>query len=323
MPSDKNRHLRVKILDKCFSDLEHEYSESDLMSKCGISRATFYRDLGYIRDAYGKDIFDAALLKRGKYRYSTPGFTICEDVLDDAQVGQIKSVLLLLRKFMGKPQFNYLESVVKHLERNYQVSMGSSETIIHFDGNSSTKGMEFLVPLFEAIVKKQCKQVYYQPFDGQKRIYIIHPYILKEYNQRWYLLCHKQETAGGLMQLRTLPLDRMEKVTDVKCRFVAAPEGIQNYFDDYIGITNKEKHKVQEVVIKCTPKEFKYFCTRPIHHTQEVVKAKDGLIKIRVKENYELYQWLLFYGDQIEVISPKEVRDELQNVMQRMLRKYR
>ena len=76
-------------------------------------------------------------------------------------------------------------------------------------------------------------------------------------------------------------------------------------------------------MIKCTPKEFKYFCTRPIHHTQEVVKAKDGLIKIRVKENYELYQWLLFYGDQIEVISPKEVRDELQNVMQRMLRKYR
>ena len=60
MPSDKNRHLRIKILDRCFSDLEREYSESDLVAECGIARATFYRDLGYIREVYGKDIFDAA-----------------------------------------------------------------------------------------------------------------------------------------------------------------------------------------------------------------------------------------------------------------------
>ena len=173
MPSDKNRRLRIRILDRCFSDLEREYSESDLVSECGIARATFYRDLGYIRKVYGKDIFDAALLERGKYRYGIPGFTICEDVLDDVQLGQIKSVLLLLRKFMGKPQFEYLNSVIRHLESKYQVHMDGSmesEEVIHFDGNPYVKGMEWLVPLFEAIIKKQCKQVVYQPFDGPKRV---------------------------------------------------------------------------------------------------------------------------------------------------------
>ena len=326
MPSDKNRHLRIEILDRCLSDLEREYSRSDLMSECGVSRATLHRDLRYIRGAYDKDIFDAALLKRGKYRYSTPGFTICEDVLDDVQLGQIKSVLLLLRKFMGKPQFEYLNSVIRHLEKNYQVRMGDSkesEEVIHFDGNPYVKGMEWLVPLFEAIIKKQCKQVVYKPFDGPKRVYIVHPYILKEYNQRWYLLCHKQDDVDRAMQLRTLSLDRVEEVNDIVHPFSPAPEDLKEYFEDFIGITNKDDEEVQDVVIKCSPKEFNYLRTRPLHPTQRTLSVKEGLIQISVKPNYELYQWLLFYGDQIEVVKPQKVRDKLKGVIQGMLRKYK
>ena len=326
MPSDKNRHLRIEILDRCFSDLEREYSRSDLMSECGVSRATLHRDLRYIRGAYDKDVFDAALLKRGKYRYSTPGFTICEDVLDDVQLGQIKSVLLLLRKFVGKPQFEYLNSVIRHLEKNYEVHMGDSvksEEVIHFDGNPYVKGMEWLVPLFEAIIKKQCRQVVYQPFDGPKRVYIVHPYILKEYNQRWYLLCHKQDDVDCAMELRTLALDRVEEVNDIVHPFSPAPEDLKEYFEDFIGITNKEDEEVQDVVIKCSPKEFNYLRTRPLHPTQRTLNVKEGLIQISVKPNYELYQWLLFYGDQIEVVKPQKVRDKLKRVIQSMLGKYR
>ena len=318
MPSDKNRHLRIEILDRCFSDLEREYSRSDLMSECGVSRATLHRDLRYIRGAYKKDIFDTALLKRGKYRYSTPGFTICKDVLDDVQLGQIKSVLLLLRKFMGKPQFEYLNSVIRHMGGSKE-----SEEVIHFDGNPYVKGMEWLVPLFEAIIKKQCKQVVYKPFDGPKRIYIVHPYILKEYNQRWYLLCHKQDDVDRAMQLRTLSLDRVEEVNDIVHPFSPAPEDLKEYFEDFIGITNKDDEKVQDVVIKCSQKEFNYLRTRPLHPTQRTRSVKEGLIQISVKPNYELYQWLLFYGDQIEVVEPQNVRDKLQRVIQSMLRKYR
>ena len=326
MPSDKNRHLRIEILDRCFSDLEREYSRSDLMSECEVSRATLHRDLRYIRGAYDKDVFDAALLKRGKYRYSTPGFTICEDVLDDVQLGQIKSVLLLLRKFVGKPQFEYLNSVIRHLEKNYEVHMGDSvksEEVIHFDGNPYVKGMEWLVPLFEAIIKKQCRQVVYQPFDGPKRVYIVHPYILKEYNQRWYLLCHKQDDVDCAMELRTLALDRVEEVNDIVHPFSPAPEDLKEYFEDFIGITNKEDEEVQDVVIKCSPKEFNYLRTRPVHPTQRTLSVQEGLIQISVKPNYELYQWLLFYGDQIEVVKPQKVRDKLKRVIQSMLGKYR
>ncbi len=322
MSTNLNRPSRLQILDRCFSDFNSEYSCKQLIELCHTSRATFHRDLAYIRDCYGKEIFDVRYLRRGVYRYSVPGFSISDDVLDDKQLAQIKSVLLLLSKFVGKPQFDYLQSVVQHLEKKYEVEVPMSDAVIHFDGNPYVKGLEYLVPLFEAIVHQQCKQISYQPFTGKKSVYIVHPYLLKEYNQRWYLLCNKQSDIDEKPALVTLSLDRIENISDIQYAFCPAPEGIQEYFDDFIGITNKHNHEVIDVVIKCKPKEFKFLMTRPLHPTQRALSGKPNHIQISVKENYELYQWLLFYGDQIEVVSPNSVRNELKRVMERMLVQY-
>jgi hypothetical protein len=74
MSADLNRQKRLQILDRCFSDINTEYSCKHLVELCQTSRATFHRDLVYIRSRYGKDIFDGRYLKRGIYRYSVPGF---------------------------------------------------------------------------------------------------------------------------------------------------------------------------------------------------------------------------------------------------------
>jgi hypothetical protein len=66
-------------------------------------------------------------------------------------------------------------------------------------------------------------------------VYIVHPYLLKEYNQRWYLLCNKQSDIDEKPALVTLSLDRIENISDIQYAFCPAPEGIQEYFDDFIG----------------------------------------------------------------------------------------
>jgi predicted DNA-binding transcriptional regulator YafY len=80
---------------------------------------------------------------------------------------------------------------------------------------------------------------------------------------------------------------------------------------------------VQDVIIKCEPHEYNYISTRPIHPTQRPIKDKPNHIKIKVQENYELYQWLLFYGDRIEIVSPESIRQEFQNILARMMRRYK
>ena len=79
---------------------------------------------------------------------------------------------------------------------------------------------------------------------------------------------------------------------------------------------------IKDVVIKCDPKEFMYISTKPIHPSQRIIPDKPNHIKLKVQENYELYQWLLFYGDKIEVVSPQSVRNKFRSVLQRMVSKY-
>lgn len=325
MLTDKKRLARLQQLDQCLADFTTDYTLTDLMAVCGASRATIERDLKSIKDKHGKDVL--TYIKCGKkhiYRYKVPGFSTFPDEITSTQLAQIKSIMLMLNKFVGKPQFEYLQSIIRDLEKRYQVEIPDTETIIHFDGNIYVKGIEHLVPLFEAIVNKQCIQVVYQPFDGQKRVYIAHPYLLKEYNQRWYLLCNVQERVEDTLKLRTLSLDRIESLHDIASIFQQAPEEVEGYFDDVIGITKKEdnQHRVKDIIIKCHPKEFKYINTKPIHPSQQAIKGMPYHIKLKVKENYELYQWLLFYGDKIEVVAPEEIRHEFMAILQRMSDKY-
>lgn len=326
MPADKKHLHRLQLLDQCFSDPHTEYTFEDLRYKCDISRATLFRELQVIVQNFGSSVF--ADLKRGRkriYRYKIAGFSIVPNEVTTTQLAQIKSILLMLNKFVGKPQFEYLQSIIRELERKYRVEIPNTDAVIHFDGNIYVKGLEHLVPLFDAVINKQCVQITYQPFEGSKRVFIAHAYILKEYNQRWYILCNTQEDYEQSPKLRTLALDRIEHISSLQLPFVPAPEQVNGYFDEVIGITKKEdkNHDCQEIIIRCAPKEFKYILTKPIHPSQRPIHDKPNHIKLKVRENYELYQSLLFYGDKIEIISPEHIRCEFKQILQRMMAKYK
>ena len=163
MLTDKKRIKRLQLLDQCLADFTTDYTLMDLMAVCGASRATIERDLKSIKDKHGNDVL--TYIKRGKkhiYRYKVPGFSISPNEITSTQLAQIKSIMLMLNKFVGKPQFEYLQSIIRDLEKRYKVDIPDTETIIHFDGNIYVKGIEYLVPLFEAIVNKQCRQIIYK-----------------------------------------------------------------------------------------------------------------------------------------------------------------
>ena len=330
MPTDSKQLIRLQILDKCFADQSQVYTFDKLLEVCNTSRATLRRDLKYIRDTYGENVFAKSHNRQGHqliYRYAIPGFTICQDHLDSAQLAQIKSMIIFLNRFVGEPQFEYLQSIIKQLEKKHQLDIPPTQAIVHFDGNVNIDCNQYLAPLYEAIINQQCKQIYYKPFAKSLRIYIVHPYLLKEYNQRWYLLCGTQDSVDGPIMLRILALDRMEKLNDIDALFISSQialpdEEISDYFRHIIGVTRKDSHPVQDVVIKCDPKEFMYISTKPIHPSQRIIPDKPNHIKLKVQENYELYQWLLFYGDKIEVVSPQSVRNKFRSVLQRMVSKY-
>ena len=86
-----------------------------------------------------------------------------------------------------------------------------------------------------------------------------------------------------------------------------------DYFDDIIGVTKPEGAEIQVVKLKFSEKRINYVLTKPLHGTQKLDKTDEaGLtIQIEVMPNPELYQLILSFGEDVEVISPNEVRKEI------------
>ena len=84
--------------------------------------------------------------------------------------------------------------------------------------------------------------------------------------------------------------------------------------------------EIQPIEIKVTAKQSPYIRTKPIHHTQEVIKEyKNGDIIIRVFLicNYELRAVLLGFGSDLEVITPLNLREDMKAVFKTAVNLYK
>ena len=77
---------------------------------------------------------------------------------------------------------------------------------IRLDKNENLKGLAYLDQLYQAILKKICLKINYQSFKARTPTeFIFHPFILKEFNNRWFLIGKKDRQD----QILTLALDRI------------------------------------------------------------------------------------------------------------------
>lgn len=81
---------------------------------------------------------------------------------------------------------------------------------------------------------------------------------------------------------------------------------------------------MEHVEIWVSASELQYILSKPLHHTQKVVSQDDSgaVISIDVKLNYELEQAILSYGDGLEVLAPKVLRDKLRKRIENLLTIY-
>ena len=88
-------------------------------------------------------------------------------------------------------------------------------------------------------------------------------------------------------------------------------------FNIFLGIElilNKENHFAPNIVYsKFSPKQAPYILTKPLYGSQKKkVKNTDGLtITIELVPNYELKSLLLSFGENVKIISPLWLDEEL------------
>lgn len=334
MSITKNAQIRYRILDNCFSDFMHKYTIDDLLVKVNdtymemfgttISLRQLRVDISNMRDSkYFNAPIKAYPLIGHKcyYQYETEGFSIYNNVLTAEELGSLRKTIDLLRKFRGLDQYAWLEDVLTNLELRFGIKP-NSESVVSFDQIGQLKGLEFLGELIDAALDKKALKLVYRPFTGLERSTIIHPYHVKQYNNRWFLIGLQE--CEGKRYITNKALDRIVSVVPANVAYIPNTDlDFETYFKDVVGVTIPEDHPYpEEVVLKFDEHRFPYVVNKPIHPSQEVCDEKECLIKLFVRPNKELESLIFSFGNQVEVIAPLWLRTQVAEKIELLLKKY-
>ena len=261
-----------------------------------ISARTFQRDLKQLKVEFG------IYIERCK---SVNGY-----FLEEVDPKDLESFY----KFSEK--INTASFLTKNLSENKKVL-----DLISFDSGELQKGIKYLEPILSSIKETKAITFSYKSFHTDElKYHTIKPYLLKEYQNRWYVIGLHIKAK----EFRTFGLDRIENLkltSDIfKKDDTLYPKDL---FNDIVGLVYSF-NKIEKVELAFTPVQGKYIKTLPIHHSQKILidTEKEFKIELTIIPNYELDQLILSHGYTVKVLKPAWYVNHFKGILKKALKQY-
>jgi len=353
MPTNKNAMTRYKILDDLLSNRYHNYSLDDLTEEVNNRLAEIYPDTnGVVRRTIEKDIYYLECVgpfmveierysvpsynkeKQKTYikqclRYARPSFSIFKKEMTDDEEYLLSEALSLLGQFDGLPNLDALEG----LRLGLGVTRKERRQIISFTKNP-LENSNLLGELFTTISQRQVIKLCYHRFATPEDIHClnVHPYLLKEYNHRWFLFC--QAENGN--KILCFSIDRIDKIEPLPShKYIDYKDDINTIFEDIIGVTLIENSPLYHITFWVSNVSKNYVLTKPIHESQIHIKGQQeeelrnkyhlsngSFFSIDCKYNYELERELTSFGKELLVLAPLELQNKICDRISSMIEDY-
>ena len=355
MPANKNAVTRYYILDKLLANRYHNYSTEDLVRLVNeeleelrpekkehwqVSRRTIELDLHYLEheSPFAADILHYQVddisqrtqktIKKSCHRYADPSYSIFTQKLKDDEKHLLGEAFTLFGQFDGLPNLEGLERLRESLK------VKTDRQIVSFTKNP-LEGKNLLGKLFTAISQKQVVEIHFHKFDTPEvdRSVVVYPYLLKEYNRRWYLIAAAEDTG----KLLSFALDRMDKFVSLPSRGYKEYDGdLNERFEDIIGVTLIDGNPLQTILFWVSDYSKDYVATKPLHESQRPYRG-DSEIELRQQysmleggaffsidciENYELIRELSSFGKDLLVLSPSDIQQKVRDRVTKQFQAY-
>ncbi|MGB0934340.1 MAG: helix-turn-helix transcriptional regulator [Lishizhenia sp.] len=324
MPHIKNALIRYRIIDKSLRNKYKPYpTKQELRQACeealyGDSTGDNICDSTIEKDMFAMKMEHDAPIKYSKrekgYYYENEDFSINEIPLSEEDVQAIKfaaNTLVQFREVDMFKQFGFaLDKIFDRINISSNPNDKEVEQYVQFETVASVKGSDFLSPLLKAIKESKVVLFDYESFiSGKRKRRKVSPLLLKEYRNRWYLVCFDIVKE----MIVTYGLDRMYDL-DISSQIAKKPENfdLEQFFKYAIGITANESSP-EKVVFKCSNVASKYIDSQPFNFTQKIIKKGKNrtTFELDVLISEELIRSFLSYSNELEVVKPKSLRDEL------------
>lgn len=340
MPTNKNALTRYKYLDELLSDRHHYYDIHDLTEKCNqrlvedgfpeVTQRCIEKDINYIEYApFSADIERFRVNGKRCLRYENPSFSIFRKELTEEECNLLCEVLNTIGQFDGLDNFKWLD--------DFKMGLGLKERrqIISFSNNPYLKNSNLLGTLFDNISNGVVIRLSYHTFtDATIRSIVFHPYLLKQYNDRWFLLGADDSDKKML----NFALDRIDEVEPLPERtYEQCSEELAERFDDIVGVSLYEDRPVEHILCWVSDASKGYVDTKPIHGSYTPIKGdveqqlrsefpqlEGGMFfTLDCIKNYELIRELCSYGKDLIVLrSDGTVADDVKKRVSEMMEQY-
>lgn len=181
-------------------------------------------------------------------------------------------------------------------------------------------GREWLEPVLHSLQQNIMIGITYENFVGVKFSGSVCPLCVKLFKRRWYMLCLIDKNRK-----RIFSLDRIKEISLTDKSFTYPKDFVpSDYFHDVFGIVAGVERKVENIVIRTYAELPGYLRLLPIHHSQKELVTKDGYadFALRLVPTFDFIQELVLHREQLEVLSPQSLRDEVSSIIRRMSKLY-
>lgn len=257
----------------------------------GFSKRTLQRDIKEIRNVFGIDI---------DYSKSKKGYFISQNENENMNFQR------MMEAFDMFNSLNLAQDLTPfiHLEKR------------------RPQGTENLYGLLHAIKNRlQIKFTYQKFWEEELSQRLVDPYALKEFKNRWYIMAKDSKDNN----IKSFALDRLTnlEITNLHYQY---PDNysIEQSYRYCFGIISPNDEEPQDIILSFEPFQGKYIKTLPLHDTQEVLVDNDEEMKIKLKLclTHDLVMELLSFGDNMKVIEPKSLADQIKQAHEKAYKQY-
>lgn len=335
MPHIKNAQIRFRIIDRCLRNNFRPFpTKKDLREACEEALYGFSEGANICDSTIEKDMFamkmehDAPIAyskRNGGYYYKDENFSINDIPLSEDDLNSIKFAAKTLLQFKDVDLFkqfgNAIDKIVDRINISPNPNDSEVSNFVQFETALSNGGSEYLAPILAAIKESQIITFNYTSFVSDKaKFRTVIPLLLKEYRNRWYIISFDSDKQNVI----TYALERMTDfmVTD---QYGIKPQDFdpEIFFKHAIGITSS-KDEPTTIHFKADKISSKYIQSQPFHSSQKVIKEGKNrtTFELKIIRSEEFIRSIMSFGDGIEIVEPKEIRDEIISRVKGMIKSY-
>lgn len=345
---DKNQYERYKQIDRILRSVPDGLPLDTLLERLNgslsfenqIKRRQLQYDLDALKDLYGAPIDN----KRGarRIKYEDASYSIITHEMKES----LKSMSEQLDNIQMNPRLLWLQNLILMLQDTYFTNEMAMEAI-DFGDNLEYENSSRVHESFSYILNKQVLELNYNAGFGKPQKRIIHPYFVRQYNNRWFLFGYceqaakEKKPASGILNL---PLDRIVSVKTVPTiyREVSVQDVKdfkEDYFGDIVGVTRLDSEGPIHLVLRfdfntgdpkqdnAARRDFFYLRTKPFYpyinfpSEKEIEKTGCAEVSMDIIPNKELEGILLRYADTAKILGDEPFRNKMLGRIRNIIKK--